>query len=56
MTFAPGESSQFILIPIIDDSLPELDEKLEITLFNPSQGAVLGDVNTSELSLVDVTY
>ena len=48
VVFAPGESSQFIPIHIIDDSVPELDEILEISLFNPSSGAILGNTNTSE--------
>ena len=48
LTFAPGETTKTFNIPIIDDSLPELNEALTINLSNPS-GIDLGLQNTATL-------
>lgn len=41
ITFAPGQTSNTLSIPIMDNSKPEVDETLTITLTEP-QNAILG--------------
>ncbi|GBF78821.1 hemolysin-type calcium-binding region [Aphanothece sacrum FPU1] len=53
VNFAQGETSQTVIIPIIDDSEFELDETINLTLTNPTNGAVLGSQNTASLTIVD---
>ncbi len=48
LTFAPGETSKTIAIPVLDDELLELDEALTLTLENP-QGIELGVNKTASL-------
>jgi RHS repeat-associated protein len=45
VTFQPGETSKFIVIPIVDDALDELDERIVVTLAKPVNAVVAG--NTS---------
>ncbi len=42
ITFAPGEFTRIITVPVMGDRLPELDEAFGIVLSDPSQGAELG--------------
>src|SRR5262249_16160324 len=42
LSFAPGERSKTIAVPVIGDTLDEPDEVFGLTLSNPSNG-VLGD-------------
>ena len=42
VVFGPGESQKEILIEIINDALPEPDERFEVVLSNPKNGAALG--------------
>lgn len=53
VTFAAGETTQAIAIPIFDDSDLEDDETLILTLSNPTDGATLGAENTATLTIVD---
>ncbi len=53
LTFAPGEQSLTISVPIIDDdTLLEADEALTLTLSNPAH-ATLGTPMTATLTIVD---
>ncbi|HUS34626.1 MAG TPA: PQQ-binding-like beta-propeller repeat protein [Verrucomicrobiae bacterium] len=45
LTFAAGQVSQFIHVPIVNDGEPELTQGVRITLSNPSAGAQLGIVS-----------
>lgn len=54
LTFAAGEDSKTFQVPIIDDSLYELDETIHLTLSNPSINIGLGTPNdTAILTIKD---
>lgn len=46
ITFAPGQTTQTLLIPIVDDKVAEGDETLTFSLANP-QNCILGQSITS---------
>ena len=50
VTFAPGENSKTLIIPINNDSLYEADEQFQVLLSNPSFG-ILAD-NSSVVTIV----
>lgn len=52
LTFGPGETNKTFTVPLLDDSLPELDEALNLTLSNPN-GIDLGVQNTAKLIIGD---
>jgi hypothetical protein len=52
LTFAPGQTSVSFTIPILDDSLNEADETVNVTLNNPSN-ATLGLPANATLTLID---
>lgn len=52
LSFAAGETSKSILIPIIDDVYAEGNENFSITLSNPT-GATLGAQATNTLTITD---
>lgn len=52
VTFAHGESSKTVSIPVLNDSLPEGDETVSLSLKNVSGGAGLG-LSTATLKIVD---
>ena len=52
LTFPPGEISQTFSVPIIDDSLDEPDESLNLTLSDPVN-ATLGEQSSAVLMIVD---
>lgn len=51
VNFAAGETTKIINVPIIDDSLVEVSEILNLTLTNPTSGAVIGARNTATLTI-----
>ncbi|MBA3246922.1 MAG: S8 family serine peptidase, partial [Pyrinomonadaceae bacterium] len=53
VTFAPGQSSQQIQIPIIDDGHVEPNEAFQVTLNNPSPGSGLGAVSSITVTIID---
>ncbi|HIK29321.1 MAG: hypothetical protein N3E45_15325 [Oscillatoriaceae bacterium SKW80] len=54
VTIAAGQTSGTVQVPIIDDTLPETNETINLTLTNPSNGASI-DLNggTATLEIVD---
>jgi Ca2+-binding RTX toxin-like protein len=48
LTFAPGETSRVLTIPVAADLAGELNERFAVTLAAPSSGAVLGSATTAE--------
>jgi len=52
LSFAPGETSKWIVIPVINDLLPEPDESVNLTLGNPVN-AQLSTPNTATLWIAD---
>jgi uncharacterized delta-60 repeat protein len=54
LTFAPGEVSRLVSVPVIDDSLVELtNESFSIHLINPTFDAVLGFTTNAVIQIVD---
>ncbi|MCZ8227089.1 MAG: lectin-like protein [Microcystis sp. LE19-84.1B] len=58
VTFADGETSKKIAIPIVKDTGYEGNETVNLTLSNPTNGATLGTQKTATLTIVDtpITY
>src|SRR5206468_1045465 len=53
LTFAPGVTSRSFLVPIRQDTLPEPDETVNLTLSSPTGGATLGIPSTAVLTILD---
>ena len=53
LSFAAGDTSHTITIPILNDGLPEANETFRITLSNPSGGAALGSPATATVRIDD---
>ncbi|MEO1146755.1 MAG: Calx-beta domain-containing protein [Cyanobacteria bacterium J06638_22] len=53
ITFADGEASQTVFIPIVDDGLVEGDETVNLSLANPTGGVTLGSQTAATLTIVD---
>ncbi|MBI3468528.1 MAG: VCBS repeat-containing protein [Planctomycetes bacterium] len=51
--FAPGEATKTIAVPIVDDTALEGDEAFAVVLFNPRDGASLGNPSTAWVNIVD---
>ncbi|MCC3635911.1 MAG: tandem-95 repeat protein, partial [Microcoleus sp. PH2017_37_MFU_D_B] len=55
LNFAIGETQKTFTVPIIDDSLIEGDETVNLSLSLPSNGAILGTNSTAILTILDYT-
>jgi Ca2+-binding RTX toxin-like protein len=53
VNFANGETTKTVTIPIVNDTIYELNESVNLTLSNPTNGATLGTQKTSVLTIVD---
>ena len=52
LTFAPGQTSHRVVVEIIDDATPELDEQFTVELVNPVGGAVLGSQSSISITIL----
>jgi uncharacterized repeat protein (TIGR01451 family)/uncharacterized delta-60 repeat protein len=53
ITFAPGETVQYIPIPIVNDLLVEPGETISLVLTNPSGGAQLGGQRAATVTILN---
>jgi hypothetical protein len=53
VTFADGEISKIVTIPVVDDPTLERSETLNLTLSNSTGGAILGTQQTATLTIID---
>lgn len=53
VVFAPGETSRVVSVTVLDDTLAEGDESLNLTLSSPSAGVSLGPIVTGVLTILD---
>ena len=53
LTFAPGETTKTILVPVRGDLVDEADGTFQVTLSNPTRGAVLVDATATSTILND---
>ncbi len=53
VSFSPGETTQTVSIPVVNDTLIEPDETLALALVNPTGGATLGTPNTARFTIAD---
>jgi hypothetical protein len=53
VSFADGQTSSTMVIPIINDTLVESNETINLTLSNPTGGATIGTQSTTTLAIID---
>jgi hypothetical protein len=53
VTFADGETSKTVIIPLVDDLIFENDENFNVTLTNPTGGATLGNQTIATVKIID---
>lgn len=52
LAFAPGQAYHRVVVEIINDSSPELDEQFSIQLLEPVDGAVLGTQSSLTITIL----
>jgi Ca2+-binding RTX toxin-like protein len=55
VTFANGETSKNVTIPIVDDAIVEPNETVNLTLASPVGGATIGQQSSAVLTIADRT-
>lgn len=53
VNFADGQTSQVITVPVVNDGITEPTETVNLSLVNPSPGAVIGPQGNAVLNIVD---
>jgi hypothetical protein len=53
LSFAGGETSKVVTVPIVNTPRSEYAQDLKLTLANPTNGAILGDITSSTLTILD---
>jgi YD repeat-containing protein len=53
VTFADGEITKTVNVPVVDDTRIEATETINLKLSNPTNGSVLGTQQTATLSILD---
>jgi glucose/arabinose dehydrogenase len=53
VNFGIGETIKTIYIPILNDTVPEVNETFVVTLNSPTGGAILGSQQTSTITIID---
>ncbi|HEY9690604.1 MAG TPA: Calx-beta domain-containing protein [Oculatellaceae cyanobacterium] len=53
VNFADDETSKTVTIPIIDDSILESNETINLTLANPTNGVTIGTQNSAVVNIID---
>ncbi len=53
LTFAPGETSKTILVPINNDTISEDPETFRVTLNDPSPGSIIGTPGSAIVTIID---
>jgi hypothetical protein len=53
LTFAPGETSKTIAVPINNDNIAEGPETFRVTLSNPSPGTIIGTPGSAIVTIID---
>ncbi|MCZ8189791.1 MAG: hypothetical protein O9326_08620, partial [Microcystis sp. LE19-338.1B] len=53
VNFASGETQKIVTIPLIDDLDIEGDETVNLSLSNPTNGAIIGEQSTALLTITD---
>lgn len=53
LSFAPGDSSKSITVPITNDQAVEGNETFNVTLNNPSNGVTIGSPSTTVITITD---
>ncbi|MCX7418916.1 MAG: hypothetical protein NT013_05185, partial [Planctomycetia bacterium] len=53
LTFAPGEQSKTLSIPIVDDASTEIDEVFSLQLYSPSNDALVGEIPKTFVTIQD---
>lgn len=53
VNFADGQTSQVITVPVVNDGIAEPTETVNLSLVNPSPGAVIGPQGNAVLNIID---
>lgn len=53
VAFAPGELTKTVDFPIVNDTLVEGNETVNLALANPSAGSIVGELNRATLTILD---